>query len=123
MTDRTDDGDAWEGDELINTASGTAPQEMNSPSETDPLGLCYFHTGSTHKWGQCSKFHANLWQSGGTFDVPAPETTAGDTTSNINLTDQEPEAPDRAAKLLCWYYRLGHLLFSKLILLAKLDGD
>ena len=52
MTDETDDSDVWEGDELINTASSTAPQEMNSPSETDPLGPCPIHTGSTHKWGQ-----------------------------------------------------------------------
>ena len=89
-------GDAWIGEELINAA----------PSADAP---CPIHQGSTHKWGECREYKA-LYST--------------ESNSVLSSIDDEAvgalESSDRVAELLRYHYRLGHLSFSKLRLLAKL---
>eukprot|EP00985_Skeletonema_marinoi_P010391 scaffold4883_cov118-Skeletonema_marinoi.AAC.2 len=89
-------GDAWIGEELINAA----------PPADAP---CPIHQGSTHKWGECREYKA-LYST--------------ESNSVLSSIDDEAvgalESSDRVAELLRYHYRLGHLSFSKLRLLAKL---
>ena len=132
-------GDEYIGDELLLPPSIEARSEPKMNHEDDnnnqlvetveennnevPLptihypkeSLCPLHPEASHLWKDCSQFRKRSLVTEGaiTFDP------------NAALDDELPpelEADDPKAELLRWHYRLGHLSFAKVQLLAK-AGD
>lgn len=101
-------GIAWGDDELINSTDSTA--------EIDPDSPCPIHLGSNHKWGECIYYKS----SDDLVHITTDEISV-DESSNATVTAPPSlESPDRTAELLRHHYRMGHLSFDKLKLLAKL---
>jgi len=112
LTHHPSQGDAWDGVELINTASPDEPG--NVPR------------GDAHKMGESigdtspaiADRHTEV-----SFDI---DNSSGSPTSSFVQTSidedhaESLESPDRAAELMRYHYRLGHLSFQKLQLLARI---
>ena len=90
----------------------TANNVIPNPILHEPGGPCPLHPTSNHKWSECHQYkERSVVREGAlTFD-PTATTTDQD--------HPEPEASDPKAELLRWHYRLGHLPFFKLKLLAS----
>lgn len=126
-------GDAWNGEELIHTSRG-AGQPMHT---IPPDAPCPYHPGAMHKWGECIHAHSipsgkpssekpspDLRPSAIDFDISTDAGSHDHASSVLNSIDDEGagslESPDKAAELMRYHYRFGHLSFKKLQLLAKI---
>ena len=91
-------GNAWDGEELIST----------TPLNSDD------HPGSQHKRGESTSYTT----VSSSHDGPAESPIEADFES-IDVPSTL-ESTDRSAELMRYHYRLGHMPFSKLQLLARL---